>query len=124
MDNYECSLYVPLCGEHSYAVYLMANTRRGVLYVGVTSDLIYRAQRHREHMLPGFTDRYGCTRLVWFEPHTHIDSAIDREKLIKRWRRTWKFELVEARNPDWIDLWPALVGEADFLVRATRRSEI
>ncbi|MFY8210434.1 MAG: GIY-YIG nuclease family protein, partial [Caulobacter sp.] len=73
--------------DHSYAVYLMSNTRRGVLYVGVTSNLSSRAQQHREHLLPGFTRRYGCTRLVWFEIHTDIESAIQREKLIKRWRR-------------------------------------
>ncbi|MET3666237.1 putative endonuclease [Caulobacter sp. 1776] len=80
----------------------------------MTSNLAYRAQQHREHLLPGFTRRHGCTRLVWFEHHTHIDGAIDREKLIKRWRRAWKFELVEARNPGWIDLYPALLGEAEF----------
>ena len=100
--------------EYSYATYLMTNTPRGVLYVGVTSNLPYRGQQHREHSRPGFTDRHGCTHLVWFEFHTHIEGAIYREKLIKRWRREWKFELVEARNPDWVDLWPALMGEADF----------
>lgn len=100
--------------EHAYAVYLMTNTLRGVLYTGVTSNLSYRVQRHREHLLPGFTNRYGCTRLVWFEDHTHIESAIHREKLIKHWRRAWKFELVEARNSEWVDLYPALVGEADY----------
>jgi len=100
--------------EHAYAVYLMTNIRRGVLYVGITSNLPYRVQQHREHLLPGFTNRHGCTRLVWFEVHTDIEGAIQREKLIKRWRREWKFELVEARNPEWVDLYPALIGEADY----------
>jgi len=100
--------------EHSYAVYLMTNTRRGVLYVGVTSDLISRATQHRNDETPGFTRRHGCNRLVWFEIHTDIEAAIHREKLIKRWHRAWKFELVEARNPEWVDLLPALLGEAEF----------
>jgi putative endonuclease len=100
--------------EHGYSVYLMTNTPRGVLYVGVTSNLPYRVEQHREHALPGFTDRHGCTRLVWFEDHTHIEGAIYREKLIKRWRRTWKFDLIEVRNPDWVDLYPALLGETEF----------
>jgi putative endonuclease len=100
--------------EHGYSVYLMTNTPRGVLYVGVTSNLSYRVEQHREHALPGFTDRHGCTRLVWFEDHTHIEGAIYREKLIKRWRRTWKFDLIEVRNPDWVDLYPALLGETEF----------
>lgn len=100
--------------EHSYAVYLMTNTRRGVLYVGVTSNLTYRASQHRTGETRGFTHRHGCCHLVWFEIHTDIEAAIHREKLIKRWHRAWKFELVEARNPEWIDLLPALLGEADF----------
>ena len=100
--------------EHSYAVYLITNTRRGVLYVGVTSDLASRLTQHCEGTTGGFTRRYGCRYLVWFEIHTDIEAAIHREKLIKRWRRTWKFELVEAQNPQWVDLLPALLGEAEF----------
>ncbi|WP_425999489.1 GIY-YIG nuclease family protein [Caulobacter sp. DWR1-3-2b1] len=92
----------------------MTNTRRGVLYVGVTSDLASRATQHRDGATQGFTRRYGCRNLVWFEIHTDIEAAIRREKLIKRWRRLWKFELVEARNPEWIDLLPALLGETEF----------
>jgi putative endonuclease len=100
--------------EHIYAVYVMANARRGVLYIGVTSDLPSRGLQHRDGTIEGFTRRYGCKSLVWFELHGDIRDAIDREKRVKRWRRDWKFRLVEAANPDWIDLWPALMGQARY----------
>lgn len=100
--------------EHAYAVYLMTNGRRGVLYVGVTSNLPTRAQQHRDGEIAGFTRRHGCKLLVWFEVHDDIEAAIRREKLIKRWRRAWKIALIEARNPEWADLAPALLGEERF----------
>jgi putative endonuclease len=87
------------------AVYLMASQRNGTLYLGVTSDLARRVAEHRMHHRPGFTDRYHVTRLVWFEMHPTMESAIARETAIKRWRRAWKLELIEARNPEWNDLW-------------------
>ena len=96
--------------EKIYAVYMMANTRRGVMYTGVTSEMPTRGHQHREGLLGGFTRRWGLKRLVWFEWHSDVHEAIRREKQIKRWRRQWKFELIEARNPEWIDLWPALMG--------------
>ena len=92
----------------------MADGRRGVLYVGVTSNLSTRAQQHREGEIGGFTRKHGCKSLVWFEIHDDIEAAIRREKLIKRWRRAWKIELVEARNPEWADLAPALLGAERF----------
>ena len=100
--------------EHAYAVYLMTNSRRGVLYVGVTSDLLTRAQQHRDGQFSGFTLEHGCKLLVWFEFHDDINVAIHREKLVKRWRRAWKIALVETRNPEWVDLAPALRGAERF----------
>ncbi len=100
--------------SHEYAVYMMASGRRGVLYVGVTSNLVSRAWQHREGELGGFTRKHGCKYLVWFESHDDIEAAIHREKLIKRWRRAWKIALVEARNPEWADLEPALRGAERF----------
>jgi putative endonuclease len=91
-----------------YFVYLLASRARGTLYVGMTSDLLRRVWQHKEKTIPGFSKRYGCDRLVWFEQHDTPDTAIRREKQIKEWRRGWKIELIEKANPDWIDLYPAL----------------
>ena len=76
----------------------------GTLYTGVTSQLVGRVWQHREEVTGGFTKRYGIKRLVWFEVHGTMESAIRREKSIKRWHRKWKIELVEAENPTWRDL--------------------
>ncbi len=92
------------------AVYIMASGMRGTLYVGVTSDLLQRAWQHREHAVEGFTKRYGVTMLVWHEQHGTMDSAILREKRIKKWNRGWKLELIEESNPEWRDLWAEIVG--------------
>lgn len=99
------------------AVYLMASQRNGTLYVGVTSDLIKRDWQHRTHAVAGFTEKYNVTLLVWFEQHETMESAIAREKAIKKWNRAWKFNLIEQTNPNWLDLWPVITGEqADFRV--------
>ena len=89
-------------------VYIMASARNGTLYIGVTSDLLKRAWEHREGIAAGFTKRYGCKLLVWFEVHDRIDDAILREKQMKEWRRAWKLRQIEAMNPDWRDLFPTL----------------
>ena len=86
------------------AVYLLASRRNGTLYVGVTSNLIARIHQHREGLLPGFTREYGVKMLVWFEQHATMESAILREKRIKKWNRKWKLELIEKDNPGWRDL--------------------
>ncbi len=85
-------------------VYLLASRRNGTLYVGVTSDLVTRMHQHRNDTLRGFTSEYEVKLLVWFEQHTDIDAAIQREKRIKKWNRAWKLELIETTNPDWRDL--------------------
>ncbi len=87
-------------------VYLMANRPNGVLYVGVTSDLVRQVWQHRTGALPGFTSRYGVKTLVWFETHNDITAAIAREKAIKHWTRAAKVRLIQDANPDWRDLWP------------------
>ena len=86
-------------------VYILASQRRGTLYTGVTGWLRERIHEHREGLIPGFTKRYGVRMLVWFEAHPDFASAIARETAIKRWRRAWKIELIEASNPDWVDRW-------------------
>jgi Predicted endonuclease containing a URI domain len=91
--------------DHVYWVYILASRRNGTLYVGVTSELVKRVQQHREGLVPGFTKRYGVKLLVFTGLHRDINEAILREKCIKRWRRSWKLELIEAHNPTWEDLW-------------------
>ena len=88
--------------------YIMTNRPRGVLYVGVTSNLPRRAYEHRMGLLEGFTSRYGLTRLVHYEQYALIVDALQREKTIKRWMRAWKIELVEKENPGWADLYDQL----------------
>ena len=90
-------------------VYILASRRNGTLYVGVTSDLVKRVWEHRNDVIPGFTLRYGVHTLVWFEQHETMESAISREKAIKEWKRRWKLELIEQRNPEWRDLYAEIV---------------
>jgi len=85
-------------------VYLLASKRNGTLYIGVTSNLLARIHQHRTGAVRGFTREYAVKQLVWFEQHATMDSAITREKRIKKWNRAWKLELIEAHNPDWRDL--------------------
>ncbi|MGH8494167.1 MAG: GIY-YIG nuclease family protein [Moraxellaceae bacterium] len=88
----------------AYYVYLLTNQRNGILYTGVTSNLVRRTWQHRNKFLAGFTQKHGTQYLVWYETHTDIMSAISREKLIKRWHRLWKIRLIEEKNPYWRDL--------------------
>jgi putative endonuclease len=86
------------------AVYIMASARNGTIYIGVTADLMSRVQQHQAARGGGFTSRYSCKTLVWYEQHGSIIEAIIREKTLKKWRRRWKTDLIEARNPQWLDL--------------------
>ena len=92
------------------AVYILANRKLGALYTGVTSNLPQRIFQHREGAIDGFTKRYGCKLLVWFEIHETMESAILREKQIKAGSRKRKHDLIQASNPDWRDLYPEIVG--------------
>ena len=87
------------------AVYILASQRSGTLYTGVTSDLARRAGEHREGRIPGFTARYGCKLLVWYERYDAMTDAIAREKQIKGGSRNKKLALIEAMNPRWQDLY-------------------
>ena len=91
------------------AVYLLASKRNGTLYVGVTSNLQNRTWIHKNESVEGFTKKYGVHRLVYYELHPNMISAIIREKQIKKWNRAWKIELIEAQNPDWRDLWELII---------------
>ncbi len=85
-------------------VYILASERNGTLYIGVTSDLIGRMWQHKNDVVEGFTQKYGVHRLVWYEPHATIESAITREKALKKWNRIWKLRLIEQSNLEWRDL--------------------
>ena len=91
------------------AVYIMANRRNGTLYTGVTSNLIKRAWEHRSGVVDGFSKRYNCKLLVWFELGETMEAAITREKQIKAGSRGKKLVLIERLNPDWQDLYATLV---------------
>jgi putative endonuclease len=88
----------------TFCVYILANRPRGVLYVGVTNDLARRLSEHRAKLAAGFTATYGVILLVHTEQYASILEARARENVLKRWRRSWKFELVERDNPEWRDL--------------------
>jgi len=92
------------------AVYIVASARNGTLYVGVTSNLRQRAFQHREGVIDGFSKRYGCKHLVWFEVHSTMEHAILREKQLKGGSRTRKTALIEAGNPLWSDLFESICG--------------
>lgn len=91
-----------------YFVYILASRKYGVLYTGVTGDLIGRTYVHREDLLQGFTSRYHVHRLVYFEQHDGAYEAITREKQVKKWRRAWRIDLIEKENPEWRDLYEEL----------------
>ena len=89
-------------------VYIMASKRLGTLYTGVTSDLPAPVYAHREGLISGFTKRYGCKLLVWYQYFDDLEEARRRELQIKEWRRAWKLELIDTFNPGWDDLYPSL----------------
>ncbi len=91
------------------SVYVMSNQRNGSLYVGVSSNLSRRAYEHREGLIEGFTKKYECKLLVYYEVHETMESAILREKQIKSWVRKKKLKLIESLNPKWDDLYSQLV---------------
>ena len=86
-------------------VYILASKPYGTLYVGVTSDPVQRIWQHKNNWMEGFTRRYSVQQLVWYEIHESMENAIQREKTIKKWNRTWKIELIEKNNPTWRDLY-------------------
>jgi putative endonuclease len=97
--------------EHLYYVYILASSRNGTLYAGVTNDVLRRTWEHRNKLVDGFTKKHGVHMLVWYELHEDIREAIAREKQLKRWNRAWKVKLIEKENSDWNDLYDRLNGE-------------
>jgi putative endonuclease len=93
-----------------FHVYILASSRNGTLYVGMTDDLVKRIWMHREEVLPGFTKDYGVKSLVWYEQHESRESAFTRERQIKKWNRSWKLELIEKMNPAWRDLYDEIAS--------------
>jgi putative endonuclease len=90
-------------------VYMMANRKNGTIYIGVTSDIVKRVWEHRNGLVRGFTKRYGCKILVWYEAHEDLQEARRRELQMKEWNRAWKIRLIEQGNLDWRDLYPTIV---------------
>ncbi len=87
-----------------FFVYILANRPGGVLYIGVTNDLVRRLAEHKGKLVAGFTRTYGVIMLVYYEEYSSILEARAREATLKRWRRAWKIELVDKFNPNWRDL--------------------
>ena len=92
----------------TYYIYILASRRNGTLYTGVTNNLKKRVYEHKIDLNDGFTKRYQVHRLVYFEATNNVKDAIAREKQLKKWRRKWKLELIEAMNPEWRDLYDEL----------------
>ena len=95
--------------QRNPAIYIMTNKRNGTLYTGVTSDLVKRVQEHKYENIPGFTQRYSCKLLVYYELYDSMYSAIDREKKIKGGSRKKKLAMIESMNPNWHDLYDDIV---------------
>jgi len=93
-----------------FYVYILASSRNGTLYIGVTSQVVQRVWQHKQGLAEGFTKQYGLKTLVWYEQHDTAESAITREKQIKKWERKWKVGLIETENPYWNDLYDDVAG--------------
>ena len=94
---------------NSYYVYIMASRQNGTLYIGVTSNLARRVYEHKNDLVEGFTKKYGVHRLVYYEQYHDIKLAIQRERQMKKWNRQWKINRIQEHNPDWKDLYDAIV---------------
>lgn len=98
----------------SFYVYILCSGRNGTLYIGMTSDLVKRVYEHKNNLVDGFTKKYGVHRLVWYEIHDAAETAIRREKQMKKWERSWKLRVVEEINPQWRDLYLDLLESDGF----------
>ena len=95
--------------EKQPVVYILASGYNGTLYIGVTSNLLQRIWQHKNDLAEGFTKKYSIHSLVYYEVHTEMLAAIQREKQLKKWNRQWKINLIEKLNPTWNDLWQDLI---------------
>jgi putative endonuclease len=93
-----------------YYVYILASKKDGVLYIGVTNDLVRRVKEHKDGLVEGFTKKYFVHRLVYYEHTDDIEGAIIQEKRLKKWKRDWKVKLIEKNNPNWDDLYSYILG--------------
>jgi putative endonuclease len=88
-----------------YYIYILASRKNGVLYIGVTNNLLRRVYEHKQNLVEGFTRTYNVHKLVYFEQTDDIHAAIQREKQLKKWKREWKMRIIEEFNPEWKDLY-------------------
>jgi putative endonuclease len=97
-----------------YFVYILSNWKHSVFYTGVTNNVERRVYEHKMKLVPGFTSRYNCNKLLYYEEHNDINYAIKREKLIKKYKRDWKKNLINSVNPEWKDLSEGWYSNADL----------
>ena len=95
--------------NENYYIYILASRKNGVIYIGVTNNLIRRVYEHKNSLVEGFTKKYNVKTLVYYEVHKDIKQAIIREKRLKEWKRQWKIDLIEQTNPEWKDLYNDLI---------------
>lgn len=100
-----------------FYVYILASKKNGVLYIGITNNLVRRIQEHKLNLIKGFSSKYFTHKLVYYESTKYVNNAIEREKCLKHWRRNWKIELIEKENPEWKDLASELVTVQDPRLR-------
>lgn len=105
-----------------YSVYILASKRNGTLYIGVTNDLIKRVWEHKNDLVEGFTKKYKVHTLVYYEQTIDVNSALAREKQLKKWNRQWKIQLIESVNPSWEDLYEDIIDSR--LHGMTKRPEM
>jgi len=96
--------------EKNFYVYMLASQKNGTIYKGMTSDLIKRIYEHKEELTEGFTSKYDVKKLVWYKECGTAEEAVKWEKRLRRYKREWKINLIEERNPEWIDLWAEING--------------
>jgi len=95
--------------DKQFCIYILASRKNGTLYIGVTSDLAKRVWQHKNHLVDGFTKTYKVDKLIYYEVHENAESAIQREKQIKKWNRRWKLRLIEKANSAWRDLYEDII---------------
>lgn len=92
-----------------YYLYILSNKKNGVLYIGVTNNIIKRIHEHKEKLVESFSKKYNCNKLVYYEVFSDIKEAILREKRMKKWKREWKVNLINKLNPEWKDLYQSII---------------
>ena len=96
--------------EKQFYIYILASKKNGTLYIGITSDLIRRIWEHKNNVVKGFTKKYSVHTLVYYEVHPTFETAVQREKNLKKWKRAWKIKLIEEKNSEWRDLYPDILS--------------